>query len=69
MNTENIKIENIENKGNNTTTNLYGLKKDNFDTIITSKIQTLDKLLEKKLITLEEYQHTKSRIYDLQFDS
>ena len=59
MNTENIKIENIENKGNNTTTNLYGLTKDNFDTIITSKIQTLDKLLEKKLITLEEYQHTK----------
>tara|TARA_B110000908_G_scaffold158291_1_gene199267 strand:+ start:947 stop:1147 length:201 start_codon:yes stop_codon:yes gene_type:complete len=66
MNTENIKIENIE---DNTTTNLHGLTKEEFNAIITSKIQTLDNLLEKNLITLEQYQHTKSRIYDLQFDS
>ena len=66
MNTENIKIENIE---DNTTTNLHGLTKEEFNAIITSKIQTLDNLLEKNLISLEQYQHTKSRIYDLQFDN
>lgn len=39
------------------------------NTIIESRIQRLNNLLQKKLITIEDYRHTHSRIRKLLFNN
>jgi|SaaInlStandDraft_1057018.scaffolds.fasta_scaffold81176_1 hypothetical protein len=66
MNTEEIKIDNLESSEQK---NIYNITQEEFNTIIRDKIKTLDSMLNKKLISIREYNHVKSRIYDLNFDN
>ena len=66
MNTEEIKIDNLESSEQK---NIYNITQEEFYTIIRDKIKTLDSMLNKKLISIREYNHVKSRIYDLNFDN
>ena len=66
-----IHIEELETEKStiNDTVKKKYITKQEFYTIISNKINKLDILLQKNLITKKDYDYTKSRIYDLQFDT
>ena len=55
MNTETLTIENLERHKPTFTEKEY-------NTIIQYRIQALNNMLDKKLISIQDYNHTKSRI-------
>tara|TARA_B110000908_G_C9876804_1_gene280815 strand:+ start:218 stop:421 length:204 start_codon:yes stop_codon:yes gene_type:complete len=67
MNTEAIKIDNLESIEQKK--NIYNITQEEYNTIIQDKIKTLDLMLSKKIISIQDYKYVKSRIYDLNFDN
>ena len=70
QNNDFIKLENIENIENieNPSVDEYLDKQKHFKDIINKRINVLKNIYDKKLITKQDYEYTKNKIYDWSFE-